>query len=76
MEQRKVKKWHQKLGLAAAVGFASVPAFAIDMIKGPDMTADIVADINGAKAPIAAVAGASMGAYVAIRVWKLVRRAI
>lgn len=41
----------------------------------PDVT-EVVADIDGAEAPIAAVAGASLGAYVAIRVWKLVRRAI
>lgn len=49
---------------------ASVSAFA-----APDVT-EVVSDINGAKTPIAAVAGASLGAYVGIRVWKMVRRAI
>ena len=36
----------------------------------------IALELAIAEKPIAAVAGASLGAYVAIRVWKLVRKAI
>jgi uncharacterized membrane protein YfcA len=60
----------KKLAVAATAAVASVSSFA-----AADVT-EVVSDIDGAKAPIAAVAGASLGAYVAIRVWKLVRRAI
>lgn len=37
---------------------------------------EVVEEIKESKTPIASVAGASLGAYVAIRVWKLVRKAI
>lgn len=36
----------------------------------------IVLELTIAKKPIAMVASASLGTYVAIRIWKLVRRAI
>lgn len=58
---------------AAVASAAAVAATASQ--AAPDVT-EVVADIDGAETPIAAVAGASLGAYVAIRVWKLVRRAI
>lgn len=61
---------HYKKSAVVATATAATAAQA-----APDVT-EVVADINGAEAPIAAVAGASLGAYVAIRVWKLVRRAI
>ncbi len=60
----------KKSAVAAAAAVAATASQA-----APDVT-EVVADIDGAEAPIAAVAGASLGAYVAIRVWKLVRRAI
>lgn len=58
---------------AAVAATATVVATASQ--AAPDVT-DVVSDIDAAETPIAAVAGASLGAYVAIRVWKLVRRAI
>lgn len=55
---------------AAAVGASSVA-----LADAPVVT-EVVADIDGAKAPIAAVAAASLSVYVGLRVWKMVRRAI
>ena len=60
----------KKSAVAVAAAVAATASQA-----APDVT-EVVSDIDGAEAPIAAVAGASLGAYVAIRVWKLVRRAI
>lgn len=60
----------KKTAVASAAAVAATASQA-----APDVT-EVVADIDGAETPIAAVAGASLGAYVAIRVWKLVRRAI
>lgn len=60
----------KKTAVAAAAAVAATASQA-----APDVT-EVVSDIDGAETPIAAVAGASLGAYVAIRVWKLVRRAI
>ena len=68
-------KWHQKLGLAAVAALASVSSFAAE-IAPPSAFQDIVDEIDGSHRPIAVVAGASLSAYVGIRVWKLVRRAI
>lgn len=61
----------QKLGLTVAALFASSAA----MADAP-VVAEVVSDIGDAKAPIAAVAGASLSVYVGLRVWKMVRRAI
>ena len=61
----------QKLGLMTAALFASSAA----MADAPVVT-EVVSDIGDAKAPIAAVAGASLSVYVGLRVWKMVRRAI
>ena len=61
----------QKLGLALAAFGASSAA----MAAAPNVT-EVVSDIGDAKAPIAAVAGASLSVYVGLRVWKMVRRAI
>ena len=61
----------QKLGLAVAALGASSAA----MADAPVVT-EVVSDIGDAKAPIAAVAGASLSVYVGLRVWKMVRRAI
>lgn len=61
----------QKLGLMAAALFASSAA----MADAPVVT-EVVSDIGAAKAPIAAVAGASLSVFVGLRVWKMVRRAI
>lgn len=61
----------QKLGLAVAALVASSAA----MADAPVVT-EVVSDIGDAKAPIAAVAGASLSVYVGLRVWKMVRRAI
>lgn len=61
----------QKLGLMTAALFASSAA----MAAAPNVT-EVVSDIGDAKAPIAAVAGASLSVYVGLRVWKMVRRAI
>ena len=61
----------QKLGLMATALFASSAA----MAAAPSVT-EVVSDIDDAKAPIAAVAGASLSVYVGLRVWKMVRRAI
>ena len=61
----------QKLGLMAAALFVSSAA----MAAAPNVT-EVVSDIGDAKAPIAAVAGASLSVYVGLRVWKMVRRAI
>lgn len=61
----------QKLGLMATALFASSAA----MAAAPNVT-EVVSDIGDAKAPIAAVAGASLSVYVGLRVWKMVRRAI
>lgn len=61
----------QKLGLMTAAFLASSAA----MADAPVVT-EVVSDIGDAKAPIAAVAGASLSVYVGLRVWKMVRRAI
>lgn len=61
----------QKAGLVVAGFFAS----SVAMAAPPDVKL-ITADIDGAAAPIAAVAGSSLGIYVGLRVWKMVRRAI
>ena len=61
----------QKLGLTATALFASSAAMA-----APPSVTEVVSDIGDAKAPIAAVAGASLSVYVGLRVWKMVRRAI
>jgi|25_taG_2_1085351.scaffolds.fasta_scaffold01419_7 hypothetical protein len=61
----------QKLGLMATAFLASSAA----MADAPAVTG-VVSDIGDAKAPIAAVAGASLSVYVGLRVWKMVRRAI
>lgn len=61
----------QKLGLTVAALCASSAA----MADAPVVTG-VVSDIDDAKAPIAAVAGASLSVYVGLRVWKMVRRAI
>ena len=61
----------QKLGLMTAALFASSAA----MAAAPNVT-EVLSDIGDAKAPIAAVAGASLSVYVGLRVWKMVRRAI
>ena len=61
----------QKLGLMATALFASSAA----MAAAPSVT-EVVSDINDAKAPIAAVAGASLSVFVGLRVWKMVRRAV
>lgn len=61
----------KKLGLVG--GLLGVSGAA--MADAPDVTST-VADIDGAAAPIAAVAGASLSVYVGLRVWKMVRRAI
>ena len=61
----------QKLGLMATAFLASSAA----MADAP-VVAEVVSDIGDAKAPIAAVAGASLSVYVGLRVWKMVRRAI
>ena len=61
----------QKLGLMTAALFVSSAA----MADAPVVT-EVVSDIGDAKAPIAAVAGASLSVYVGLRVWKMVRRAI
>ena len=61
----------QKLGLMTAALFASSAA----MAAAPNVT-EVVSDVGDAKAPIAAVAGASLSVYVGLRVWKMVRRAI
>ena len=61
----------QKLGLMTAALFASSAA----MADAPVVT-EVVSDIGDAKAPIAAVAGASLSVYVGLRVWKMVRRAV
>lgn len=73
MEDKKINisKWHQKLGLAVATVAVSAPALA----DAPVVT-EVVSDIGDAKAPIAAVAAASLSVYVGLRVWKMVRRAI
>ena len=68
---KSLKSLFAKAAVLTGATVASVSSFA----AAPDVT-EVVGDINGAKAPIAAVAGASLGAYVGIRVWKLVRRAI
>lgn len=60
----------KKAAVAAAATVAATASQA-----APNVT-EVVSDIDAAETPIAAVAGASLGAYVAIRVWKLVRRAI
>lgn len=60
----------KKSAVAAAAAVAATASQA-----APDVS-EVVSDIDAAETPIAAVAGASLGAYVAIRVWKLVRRAI
>lgn len=62
-----------KLSLMVAVLSAMVAGTA--SAAPPDVTA-VVAEVEGAAVPIAAVAGASLGVYVGLRVWKMVRRAI
>lgn len=37
---------------------------------------DIAGEISDAKTPVATIASASLGVYVALRVWKMVRKAI
>lgn len=37
---------------------------------------DIAGEVADAKTPVAKIASASLGVYVALRVWKFVRRAI
>lgn len=64
-----VQRHYKKAAVVATAAVATAAQAA------PDVS-EVVSDIDGAETPIAAVAGASLGAYVAIRVWKLVRRAI
>ena len=54
---------------------AALFASSAAMAAAPNVT-EVVSDIGDAKAPIAAVAGASLSVYVGLRVWKMVRRAI
>lgn len=68
---KSLKSLFAKAAVLTGATVASVSAFA----DAPNVT-EVVSDIDASKAPIAAVAGASLGAYVGIRVWKMVRRAI
>lgn len=60
----------KKAAVAAAAAVAATASQA-----APDVS-EVVSDIGDAKAPIAAVAGASLSVYVGLRVWKMVRRAV
>lgn len=65
-----VKERYQKVGVAIGVALLTTPALAdIDV-------SEAVNEIKGSKEKISAVAGASLGAYIGIRIWKLVRKAI
>ena len=66
----KVKSLASKVGVITGLSLLASSAFAAPVVT------EVVAEIDAAKTPIAAVAGASLSAYVGIRVWKLVRRAI
>lgn len=69
-----MSKFNLSVVKKAAVAAAAAVAATVSQ-AAPDVS-EVVSDIDAAETPIAAVAGASLGAYVAIRVWKLVRRAI
>lgn len=58
-----------------ALALAALGASSAAMADAP-VVAGVVSDIGDAKAPIAAVAGASLSVYVGLRVWKMVRRAV
>ena len=60
-----------KVVIPATLTLGTMSAHAVDV----DVT-EISTDIADAKTPVAKVASASLGVYVALRVWKLVRRAI
>ena len=47
----------------------------LESTSGVDVN-DIAGEVADAKTPVAKIASASLGVYVALRVWKLVRRAI
>ena len=60
----------------AAASAAVVSAMLATSANAAVDVTEVVTEIKATEKPIAAVAGASLGAYVAIRVWKLVRKAI
>lgn len=67
---RSTKALFAKVAVLTIAAVASVSSFAAVDVE------TIVDEIDGSHRPIAVVAAASLGAYVSIRVWKLVRRAI
>lgn len=64
-----------KKKIATTATLASTGIVATSANAAVDVS-ELVEEIKESKTPIASVAGASLGAYVAIRVWKLVRKAI
>lgn len=75
--KQKLSEKYLKTGVAVGMATMAVPA----MANEPDVdlnvdVSEVVSALEKSQKPIAAVAGASLGAYVAIRVWKLVRKAI
>ena len=61
--------------LAKVVIPATLTLGAMSAHANVDVT-DIATEVSDAKTPVAKIASASLGVYVALRVWKLVRRAI
>lgn len=75
--KQKVSDNYLKSGVALSMGMMSVPAMAqeADVNLNIDVS-EIESALEKVQKPIAAVASASLGAYVVIRAWKLVRKAI
>lgn len=66
-----------KLGVFSGLTMLGMSSAMADLTgtTGVDVN-DIASEIADAKVPVAKIASASLGAYVAIRVWKMVRKAI
>ena len=72
---QKSNSFAKKTGVVVGVLSLSPLAMAADPIGIADAEA-VATQITAASAPIATIAGASLGVYVGLRVWKMVRRAI
>lgn len=75
MVMKSLKRLLSKAIVFTGATIASVSALAANL-PPPDVFEPIVDEIDGSHRPIALVASTSLGVYVGIRVWKMVRRAI
>lgn len=73
---QKSNSFAKKTGVVVGVlSLSPLAMAAADPVSIADAEA-VANQITAASAPIATIAGASLGVYVGLRVWKMVRRAI